>query len=88
MDENGFSIMFMKGKVLIHSEGSIPDTTMTIGVREGNFYRLKGRPVQIALVHDNDNLCELWHMRMGNLHCRELPILREIFIGLPYFTIE
>jgi hypothetical protein len=33
MDENGFSIMFKKGKVLIHSEGAIPDTTMSNGVR-------------------------------------------------------
>jgi hypothetical protein len=40
------------------------------------------------LVHNNDNLCELWHKRMGHLHHRALPILREIVTGLPEFSIE
>jgi hypothetical protein len=39
-------------------------------------------------VHNNDNLCELWHKRMGHLHHRVLPILREIVTGLPEFSIE
>jgi hypothetical protein len=39
-------------------------------------------------VHNNDNLCELWHKRMGHLHHRALPILREIVTGLPEFSIE
>jgi hypothetical protein len=41
-----------------------------------------------ALVHDSDNLCELWHKRMGHLHYRALSILREIVTGLPYFSVE
>jgi hypothetical protein len=28
-------------------------------------------------VHNSDNLCELWHKRMGHLHHKALPILRE-----------
>jgi hypothetical protein len=58
-----------------------------IGVREGNLYRLQGEPVR-ALVHNSDNLCELWHKRMGHLHHKVLPILREIVTGLPEFNIE
>jgi hypothetical protein len=54
---------------------------------EGSLYRLQGKPVQ-ALVHDSDNLCELWHRRMGHLHYKALPILREIVTGLPYFSVE
>jgi hypothetical protein len=84
MEDKGFAVMFKKGKVLIRPEGASPDTTVSIGVREGNLYRLKGKPIQ-ALVHDSDNLCELWHRRMGHLHYRALLILREIVIGLPYF---
>jgi hypothetical protein len=32
---------------------------VVVGVREGTLYRLQGNPIQ-ALVHDSDNLCELW----------------------------
>ena len=39
-------------------------------------------------MHDSDNLCKLWHKRMGHLHHRVLPILREIVIGLPEFKVE
>jgi hypothetical protein len=39
------------------------------------------------LVHDSDNLCELWHRRLGHLHYRALSILRGIVTGLPEFRI-
>jgi hypothetical protein len=39
-------------------------------------------------VHNNDNLCKSWHKRMGHLHHRALPIMREIVTGLPEFSIE
>lgn len=81
MENRGFDIMFKKGQVLIHPERASPDTAVSIGVREGNLYRLRGKPVQ-ALVHDSDNLCELWHGRMGHLHYRALSILAEIVNSL------
>jgi hypothetical protein len=40
MEDRGFAIMFKKGQVLIRTEGASLDTTMSIGVREGNLYRL------------------------------------------------
>jgi hypothetical protein len=61
---------------------------VSIGVREGNLYRLKGKPIHMNLVHDSDNFCELWNMRMGHLHYRALIILRDIVIGLPNFSVE
>jgi hypothetical protein len=42
MEDRGFIIMFKKGKVLIHLEGASPDTTVSIGVREGKLYMLQG----------------------------------------------
>jgi hypothetical protein len=87
MEDKGFVVIFQKGQVLICPEGASPDTTVVIGVREGNLYRLQGKPIQ-ALVHDSDNLCELWHRRMGHLHYRALSILREIVTGLPEFSVE
>jgi hypothetical protein len=66
---------------------SIPNTTMIIGVREVNIYRLQGELVQ-ALVHTSDNLCGLWNKRIGHLHHKEFHVLREIVIGIPEFNIE
>jgi hypothetical protein len=48
---------------------------------------LQGEPIR-ALVHNNNNLCGLWHKRMGHLHHRAFPILSEIVIGLPKFSFE
>jgi hypothetical protein len=87
MEDKGFAVEFKNQQVLIRPKESSPDTTQVIGVREGNLYRLQGEPVR-ALVHNSDNLCELWHKRMGHLHHRALPILREIVTGLPEFSIE
>jgi hypothetical protein len=60
---------------------------MVIGVREGTLYMLQGNSVQ-ALVHDNDNLCELWLRRLGHLHYRDFMITWGIVIGLLEFSIE
>jgi hypothetical protein len=87
MEDRGFVIIFQRGQVLICSEGASPGTTMKIGVREGNLYRLQGKTVQ-ALVHDNDNLCELWHRRMGHLHYKVFLILREVVTDLLDFSVE
>jgi hypothetical protein len=43
LDDMGFFVMFKKGKVLISSYGSSLDTTMSIGVREDNLYKLLGK---------------------------------------------
>lgn len=43
---------------------------------------------QINLVHNNDNLCELWHKKMGHLHHKALLILWEIVTGLLDFSID
>jgi hypothetical protein len=87
MEDMGFVVTFQRGKVLIRPEKDISDKTMVIGVREGNLYKLQGKHV-LDLVHDNENLCELWHRRLGHLHYRELLILRGIIIGLTEFSIE
>lgn len=35
-----------------------------------------------SLMHDNDNLCELWHKGLGFLHCGVLSILKDMVQGL------
>jgi len=45
MEDRGFSMIFQRGRVLIRPEVAIPDTVVSIGVREGNLYRLQGNPI-------------------------------------------
>jgi hypothetical protein len=87
MEDEVFSVMFKKGQVLIHLEGAIPDTRLSIGVREGNLYKLKGKNVK-DFVHDSENMCDLWHRRMGHLHYRAFPIQREVVPCIPDFSVE
>ena len=60
---------------------------MVVVVREGTLYRFHGKLVQ-ALVHDRDNLSEIWHKMLGHLHYWALMILRGIVTSLPEFCIE
>jgi hypothetical protein len=45
LEDKGFAVLFQNGQLLIHSEGASPNTVVSIGVREGKVYRLKGKPV-------------------------------------------
>jgi hypothetical protein len=87
MEDKGFAVEFKNQHVLIGPKDSSPNTTQIIRVREGNLYRLQGEPIR-ALVHNRDNLCELWHKRMEHLHHKVLTIIREIVIGFLEFNIE
>jgi hypothetical protein len=48
LEDDVFAILFQKGQVLIHSERDSPDTTVSIGVREGKVYKFQGMPVQVS----------------------------------------
>jgi hypothetical protein len=87
MEDMSFSITFQSGKVLIHRNNASPYIAVVVVVREAHLYKLQGKLVQ-ALVNENDNLCELWYKRLGNLHYKKFLILRGIFTGLPEFSIE
>jgi hypothetical protein len=85
MEHMGYAIE--DGQVLIRPKGSSLHSTQVLGNREGNMYKLKAQPAR-AMVHDSDDLCELWHRRMGHLHHKALPALREIVIGLSKLDVE
>jgi hypothetical protein len=87
MEDKGFVVNFKRGKVLIYPHKAIPGTTIVIRVRESTLYRLQINLVQ-DLVHDRDNLCELWHNNLGHLHYMVLLIPMGIFIGIPEFCVE
>jgi hypothetical protein len=87
MEDNGYEVKFQRGQVFICSGGDNPNTALRIGVRDGNLYRLKGQLVQ-ALMHIIESLCELWNKRMGHLHHKSLPLLRQMVIGIPDFSLD
>jgi hypothetical protein len=87
MEDIGFFLLFREGKYSYIQRKLSQNITVVIGVREGTLYRLQGNHVQY-LVHESDNLCEIWHRRLGHLHYREFTILRGIVIGLLEFSIE
>jgi len=87
MEDKGFFVTFKRGKVLIYPHKSIPGTTIVIRVRESTLYRLQINLIQ-DLLHDSDNLCELWHNNLGHLHYMVLLISMGIFIGIPEFCVE
>jgi len=81
MEDKGFFVTFHRGYVLTLLEKPIPDSALVIGFREVTLYKLQGKIVQ-DLVHNSDNLCELWNKSLGHLHYRDFPIMRGIFTGL------
>jgi hypothetical protein len=87
MEDKGYIVMFKNQQVLIMLKEYSLDIAQVIGVREGNLYSLQVELVR-ALVHNNNNLCELWHTRMEHMHHKALSIPREIVTGFPEFNIE
>lgn len=71
LGDKGDRVSFIDGKVLLWTKGSSIDFAIVIRVREGRLYRLLKQPIQ-ALVHNDINLCELWHRRYAHLHYRDL----------------
>jgi hypothetical protein len=50
--ENEYHILFRDGHVLFFLKGSSVRSTMLLGVRESNLYRLKGQPIR-AIASNN-----------------------------------
>jgi hypothetical protein len=87
MEDKGYEVNFWRDQVFIRPEGASTNTALRIGVHDGNLYRLQGHLVQV-LMHTSESLCELWHRRIGHLHHRALPLLRQMVIGLPDFSLD
>jgi hypothetical protein len=46
IEKKGYHILFGDGQMLFVSRGSSFRSTMVLGVRESNLYRLKGQPIR------------------------------------------
>lgn len=87
LEDKGFKVTFMDGKVLMWPKDADMSSTDVLGVREGGLYRLSSCPIQ-ALVHDTISLCELWHWRFAHLHYRALPGVKKMVTSMPDLQFE
>jgi hypothetical protein len=82
LEEKGFKISFVDGKVLMWPKGKSFNDAIVIGVQEGGLYKLKGHSEKYPF-HNTVNPCELWHRRLAHLHYKSLPIIGKMVTGLP-----
>jgi hypothetical protein len=87
LEDKGYKVTFLEGKVLAWHKNSHMDSARVIGVRENNLYRLTFRPVHASL-HDTIILSELWHIRLSHIHYRSLPALGKMVTSLPEIHIQ
>ena len=72
------------------SPGSSITSAKVIGTRYERLYKFLFQPAR-ALIHStssSSDLCEIWHKRMAHLHHGDLRVLRELVMGVPYFSSE
>jgi hypothetical protein len=87
LEDKGYKITFLEGRVLAWHKDSHISSSKVIGVQENNLYKLTIKPVQ-ALLHDTISLSELWHKRLAHIHYRALPIVGKMVTGLPEIQIQ
>lgn len=80
LEEKGYRIAFIYGKVVVWAKYSSIEKSRTIGFREGLY--LISSPLSQALVHIKISLHELLQRRLGNLHYNILPTLNSIIDGI------
>ena len=89
IEDRGFSVYILDGKVHIFPNSAGPSDSRVIGVRSGKQYKLLFQPHH-ALSHNqsSDELCELWHRRMDHLRHPALRMLTEMTTGMPESSTE
>ena len=77
IEDRGFGVYLLDGKVHIFPKAEGPSTSYAIGVGCGKVYKLLFQPHH-ALSHtqSNNELCELWNRRMAHIHHLALRMLR------------
>ena len=89
MEERGFGVYVLDGKVHIFSKAAGPSNSCAIGVRCGKLYKLLFKPHHtLSHTQSSSELCELWHRRMAHLHHPALRMLREMTTSMPEFNTE
>jgi hypothetical protein len=87
MTDQGCIVEFDYQLVIVQRICPHLDQFLAKGIQEGGTYRLLVDPMR-TLVHDSDNLCKLWHKKMGHLHYGALPVLKDMEQRLSNFRIK
>ena len=87
LEDKGFRVTFTDGKALLCPKDKDLSSTIVIGIRERGLYKVLGHSIQ-ALVREEANPSELWHLRFGHLHYRALLSLQKMVTGMPVLHFE
>lgn len=82
LEDNGYRVTFMDGKVKAWPKGLTFKQANTIGRRQGCLYELN-TDINQVLVNDISNLNEVWHRRLGHLNYKTLSSMENLVNGLP-----
>lgn len=85
MEEKGFKVAFIDGKVHIWKRN--PKDVFTLGFRVEGLYQVGGSHLG-ALTCDTSLQFDLWHRRFVHLHYKALFEVRKMVIGMPKFNMN
>ena len=85
MDDRGFKVAFIDGKVRIWQRN--PKDAFTLGFRVEGLYQVGGSPLG-ALTCNTSLQSELWHRRFAHLHYKALPGVRKMVTNMPEFNMN
>lgn len=87
LEDKGYRITFMEGKVLAWPKNSNLKQAYTIGIRHECLYKLDTTSLQALSVASTDP-CELWHRRLGHLNFQTLSSMFNLVVGLPNLPLK
>lgn len=85
MEDKGFRVAFIDGKVHVWTRNF--KDAFTLGFRVDTLYQVGGSPLGVMSC-DTSLQSELWHQRFTHFHCKALPDVRQMVIGMPEFKVE
>lgn len=86
LEDDGFRIAFMGGKVLAWPKNSTIKMALTIGVRQGLLYELCAK-TNLALVHETLDSNEIWYRRIGHINFHALASMEWVVTGMPNLNL-
>ena len=77
LDNKGYRVSFIDGKVLMWTKGKTLENVMVIGEEEGGLHKLKGH-LETTLTHEITSPSEIWHRRLAHINYKALPHVRKV----------
>jgi len=85
MEDKGFKVAFIDGKVRIWKRNFKHD--FTLGFKVDTLYQVGESPLG-AMSFDTSLQSKLWHRRFAHLHYKALPDVRQMVTGMLKFKVE